>query len=224
MTLPTASVPRPLRVPYAPTLASCTSGEDIESALRIYGAEACIDHANWPADFPYAPEANVLIAHTGCDIYLLFTCHPRLMLALHTADQSPVSQDSCVEFFVQPCPGGEYWNFEFNCIGAINASHRMERPAPTRLSAYELAQVRRYSSLGTEPFAERPSQGPWSLAVVIPLQLIGLVYEGQPIEIKGNFYACASASSQPFYLSWNPISAPRPNFHLPESFGSIILV
>ncbi|MDE6137165.1 MAG: hypothetical protein K2F97_06800, partial [Muribaculaceae bacterium] len=58
---------------------------------------------------------------------------------------------------------------------------------------------------------------------VIPLDLIGVHYEGKPVEMRGNFYKCASATSQPHYLSWNPIDTPEPDFHRPEFFGKLIL-
>ena len=129
-----------------------------------------------------------------------------------------------MEFFVVPVPGGEYWNFEFNCIGTVNASHRMERPAPTRLTDNEIARIRRYGSCGSRPFRELEGIFTWNLLVVIPLDLIGVEYKGEALKMRGNFYKCASAASQPHYLSWNPIDTPAPDFHRPEFFGDIILL
>lgn len=134
-----------------------------------------------------------------------------------------MSEDSCVEFFVSPTCDSHYWNFEFNCIGTANASHRYERPKPTRLTPEELARIRRFPSCGTRPFCELEGLFTWNLLVVIPLDLINVRFDGQPIEMKGNFYKCASATSAPHYLSWNPIISPTPDFHRPSDFGSIIL-
>nr|WP_289702940.1 carbohydrate-binding family 9-like protein [uncultured Muribaculum sp.] len=41
--------------------------------------------------------------------------------------------------------------------------------------------------------------------------------------MKGNFYKCASGTSQPHFLSWMPLDTTKRTFHQPESFGNIIL-
>ncbi|MDE6332301.1 MAG: hypothetical protein K2L80_06835, partial [Muribaculaceae bacterium] len=130
----------------------------------------------------------------------------------------------CVEFFVEPRKGGEYWNFEFNCIGTVNASHRFSRPEPVRLTDDEIDRIRRYASCGSRPFRELEGIFTWNLLVVIPLDIIGVEYNGSPVEMRGNFYKCASAASQPHYLSWNPIDTPHPDFHQPDFFGDITLL
>ena len=113
-------------------------------------------------------------------------------------------------------------NFEFSCIGTINASHRSERNNPTRLNDNELAQVIRYPSCGTRPFQELEGLFTWNLLIAVPMSLIGIEYNNSPIETMGNFYKCASGSSQPHYLSWNPINTEKPDFHRPDFFGKII--
>lgn len=141
------------------------------------------------------------------------------------ANQSPVSQDSCVEFFVSPDPDDVlYWNFEFNCIGAINASFRRERKAPTRLSDEQLARVRRYASCGERPFREMEGMFAWNLLIAIPLDMIGVEYKGSPVKMRGNFYKCASATAAPHYLSWNPVGGDKPDFHRQQDFGTIVLL
>lgn len=59
--------------------------------------------------------------------------------------------------------------------------------------------------------------------MAIPLSLLGEEYNGAPIQMKGNFNKCASATSQPHYLSWAPIHTAEPDFHHPECFGGIVL-
>ena len=41
--------------------------------------------------------------------------------------------------------------------------------------------------------------------------------------IRANFYKCGDKLQQPHFLSWNPISTPRPNFHVPQFFGTLEL-
>ena len=141
---------------------------------------------------------------------------------MNYTNNSPVCEDSCVEFFIAPKCDARYWNFEFNCIGTINASNRTERHNPTRLTDSELARIRRYASCGTRPFQEVEGLFTWSLIIAIPLDLIGVEYNGDQIAMKGNFYKCASGSSPPHFLSWAPRDTPAPDVHRPEFFGDII--
>ena len=41
------------------------------------------------------------------------------------------------------------------------------------------------------------------------------------LKAKVNLYKCGDKLSQPHFLSWKPISAPKPDFHLPEFFEQI---
>lgn len=213
-----------LRVPYIPSLDELKSADEVRHQLDDKGCVSTISEVNWAEEYPYRPLTTFSIGHSGQALYIDYLVRCNFLRAVNDADQSPVSQDSCVEFFVSPHSDGHYWNFEFNCIGAINASHRVERRNPTRLTQAELAMVRRYASCGDRPFCELEGLFVWSLLVVIPLELIGVEYQGEPVAMTGNFYKCASATSQPHYLSWNAVSAPQPDFHRPECFGDIILM
>ncbi|MDE6270005.1 MAG: hypothetical protein K2M12_04010 [Muribaculaceae bacterium] len=212
-----------LLVPYLPGLDACDKPETIIATLEADGARRIIGCNNWPEAFPYHPLSSFTIAHSGTAIYIDFFSRTNFLRAEVYQDQGPVSSDSCVEFFVRPEPDGEYWNFEFNCIGVLNASHRRVRPEPVRLTPEELARVQRVASCGTRPFCELEGIFSWNLLAVIPLDLIGVHYDGRPVEMEGNFYKCASAASQPHYLSWQPIHTEKPDFHRPEFFGKIIL-
>lgn len=212
-----------LYIPNIPALDVCTSPDERISLLEAEGARRIIGCANWKEAYPYKPLSSFAIAHSPTAIYIDFFTRNNYLRAEVFENQGPVSQDSCVEFFVEPQPGGDYWNFEFNCIGVINASHRKERPNPTRLTPDELARVQRVASAGSRPFRELEGLFSWNLLVVIPLDLIGVRYEGRPIVMRGNFYKCASATQQPHYLSWSPIDTPTPDFHRPEFFGKLIL-
>ncbi len=91
------------------------------------------------------------------------------------------------------------------------------------MSSEELSRIRRHATVGSRPFQEIEGSFIWCVTAAIPLDLIGLEYKGEPLEVRGNFYKCASATSQPHYLSWAPIDTPEPDFHQPSFFGRIIL-
>ncbi len=213
-----------LHLPYAPQLDSLNIAE-IANALEECGTRFSVEHINWPEQYPYRPLTVVTAAHSGTHIYIDFLVRCNFLRAVNYADNSPVSEDSCVEFFIEPKAGEPYYNIEMNCIGTILAGHRRGRNDPdrTRLSSDELKRIRRHATVGTRPFEEIEGSFIWCMTTAIPLDLIGLKYDGTPIETRGNFYKCASATSQPHYLSWAPITSPEPDFHRPEFFGKIIL-
>lgn len=207
--------------PHVPELDGLDNVEDIISLLDKQGTRCQIATHPWP-EFPYAPLTTFTIAHSSTAIYIDFFVRCNYLRAENTANQSPVSQDSCVEFFVAPHNDALYYNFEFNCIGAINASHRTERKNPTRLDDDTLARIRRYASCGSRPFREMEGIFAWNLVVAIPLDLIGVTYT-PGMTMGANFYKCASATSAPHYLTWNPVTSERPDFHRPRDFGTLVL-
>lgn len=215
---------QPLHIPYLDGLDAQLDPPALTALLDDKGARADIRCVNWPEKFAYRPLSSFSIAHNGTHLFIDFFTRCNSLRAVNTANQSPVSEDSCVEFFVSPDPASRrYWNFEFNCIGAVNASTRIERPAPRRLDDTEIATIVRHGSCGTRPFDERSGMFAWNLLVAIPLELIGVKFEGTPLTMRANFYKCGSATGAPHLLSWAPIYSDKPNFHTPEFFGTIIL-
>ena len=180
-----------------------------------------IECVNWKDDFPYKPSTSFVIAVSSTRLYVFFSVISKDLRAVNAEDLSPVAQDSCVEFFMQVPGCEEYWNFEFNCIGTLNVSHRVERPAPTRLLPEELSSIKRYASCGNEPFEEQEGTFCWDLTVSIPLELVGLDADNLPEFIKGNFYKCGSKTAHPHYVSWNAIESTNPDFHRPDCFGKL---
>ena len=180
-----------------------------------------IECVNWKDDFPYKPSTSFVIAVSSTRLYVFFSVISKDLRAVNAEDLSPVAQDSCVEFFMQVPGSEEYWNFEFNCIGTLNGSHRVERPAPTRLLPAELSSIKRYASCGNEPFEEQEGTFCWDLTVSIPLELVGLDADNLPEFIKGNFYKCGAKTAHPHYVSWNAIESTTPDFHRPDCFGKL---
>ncbi len=219
----TKTPPKTIKLPFLPQLEQLQSAGEVMSLLENEGTRRTISSLNWPKLYPYAPLTTFTAAHSGEAIYIDFFVRCNYLRAENYTNLSPVSQDSCVEFFVAPFSNELYYNFEFNCIGTINASHRTERHNPTRLSAKELSRIRVTSSCGNRPFKEMEGIFSWNLLIKIPLDLMGIEYNDNPITMRANFNKCASATSAPHYLSWNPINSEKPDFHRPEDFGILIL-
>lgn len=182
----------------------------------------------WPKDYPYRPSVQFRIAHDGGRIFLEFKVSEATAAAAAGEDQGEVWKDSCVEFFVAPMgqkgprERSRYYNFECSCIGKLLLNHGVKgdrHPAPAEVTS----QVLRWSSLGTEPFAER---GPvtWSLVEIIPVSAffedVFQSLTGKAVAV--NFYKCGDNLRTPHFVAWAPISTPAPDFHRPEFFRALL--
>ena len=173
-----------------------------------------------------ATQCKLLYDHEK--IYGIFLVNDQYVRCVHTEFQSEVYKDSCVEFFVQPQGTDAYFNFEFNCGGALLASYVTD---PTRidgkvkgfilLTPEDNWQIERYSSLPrtVEPEIMHPII--WFLGFSIPFGIMEK-YTGIPAAVRGdvwraNFYKCGNETSHPHWASWSPVH--ELNFHLPADFG-----
>lgn len=179
-----------------------------------------IASVNWPTEWPYAPQVRFRMAHNGERLFVRFEVSEEHICATKTEPNSSVCEDSCVELFVSLGEGHPYFNIELNCIGTMLAAHRLTRPAKTPLTAEQMATIVRRTSLGTNPI-EIAEGGDWWLELELPFALLGA--EGTPATLRANLYKCGDRLRTPHYLSWSPIEAPRPDFHRPDQFGTLVL-
>lgn len=212
-----------LTVPYVPELGSLDF-DAVHTVLEEQGARIPIEEINWPSQFGYRPLTTVCVGRTDERLYLLFQVHGNCLRAVHTKDNQPVHEDSCVEFFVKGVDSDDYINFEFNCIGTCKAArHHKTRENAVDFTPEQLATIERWSSLGNRAFNELSGLFYWSVCVSIPFRLMDVTPGQLPPVLMGNFYKCADATEQPHYVSWSPIRSERPDFHRPECFGELRL-
>ena len=179
-----------------------------------------IASVNWPSEWPYAPQVRFRMAHNGERLFVRFEVEEEHIRATKTEPNTAVCEDSCVEMFVSLGEGHPYFNLELNCIGTMLAAHRMVRPAKTPLTAEQIASIVRRTSLDAVP-QDNKQGGAWWLEMEIPFALLGA--EGVPATLRANLYKCGDCLKTPHYLSWSPIEAPKPDFHRPEQFGTLII-
>lgn len=244
-------MPEPMHIPYLPNLQPLAIS-DVAEVLAAMPPCGRIDCVNWSDSFPAHPITVLHLAHTGTILFARFDVEGRGLRAMHTHDLEHVNEDSCVEFFVTNADQSRYFNFEFNCIGVCNASHRISKSEDVhRLTPDELHSILRYSSVNSapQPQSTHPLSAPfdlrdgdycWSLTIGIPLSLLGITPamfttsetlqtaapDAMPdngFTLHGNFYKCGDLTSEPHYLSWAPVTFEHPNFHLPAFFGNLIL-
>lgn len=180
---------------------------------------------NWPDQYPYIPFTAVDLAYTDTGLYLRFQSRGKGLKAQFGQDGDPVHRDSCVEAFIQ-LPGDErYYNFEVNCIGTCDASHRLNRTDQTPFTATQYSYVERSSSERSGTLFERPlGIHYFTVSIKIDFRVFGIESPKDiPTHIRANFYKCGDDTSLPHFASWSPIKAPKPDFHRPESFCKILL-
>ncbi len=184
-----------------------------------------IDQVNWKEEYPYCPSVKFRIAKTNDSFLLNFKVTEDSIKASTKKDNGPVWTDSCVEFFVIPNNDGIYYNIECNCTGVILIGAGRERENRERAPQEILNKVQRWSSLGNKPFDEKIGEKTWEVVLIIPFEAF-FKHQIETLEnqiIKANFYKCGDELTTPHFLSWNAIQLPKPDFHCPQFFGSLVL-
>lgn len=182
-----------------------------------------IDNVNW-AEWPYRPEVRFRAAHTSDAILLHYQVREASVRAVAGADNGPVWEDACVEFFSVPdAEDGIYYNMECNCAGTLLVGAGVGRENRRRAPQEVLDRVQRWTSLGRASFEERVGECSWELALLIPCSTFFLhdLRSLDGLTMTGNFYKCGDKLRTPHFLSWNPIDLPSPNFHCPQFFGRL---
>ncbi len=192
-----------------------------------------LDCLNWPAEWPYKPTVEFSIGYDDSGIRLDYSVDEQTIRALQGTPGGEVYEDSCVEFFFQPLTDDpHYYNFEWNAIGNLCLSWRTGRFDPEPAPAEVISSVQALSSCGSEPFAEKTAEGPWSLRVFIPLEALWKsalpLKDGKPslrgLCARANFYKCGDGLSVPHFVTWAPISTEKPDYHRPEFFADLQFV
>lgn len=177
---------------------------------------ACV---NWPETYPARPEVDFSIAHDGNNIFLEFEVSEEWSRAVEPPD-GRVWEDSCVEMFLSPDQeDGIYYNLECNCAGSfiLRAGRGREGRQTPPADVFSLVKV--FSTVAPERF-EKKHIPYWKVALVIPKEAFALhdIKTLDGAHFKGNFYKCGDALPEAHFLSYAPITAPKPDFHRPEFF------
>ncbi|TMM58576.1 hypothetical protein FEE95_03865 [Maribacter algarum] len=183
-----------------------------------------INIINWDT-FSYTPKADFRIAHANNQIWLKYYVTEENILAQVDTINGGVAGDSCVEFFFDPKADGNYYNFEFSCIGMPHLAYGPGRRARQFVDEEKIKEhIEITSSLGNEPFAERTGGHSWEMTIIIPASILnadeGIQLKG--LKTRANFYKCGDRTSERHYLSWNAVGTETPDFHRPEYFGSLV--
>ena len=211
-----------IRIPRIEGLENCKDLEEFRAALDAAGVKGSLDCLNWP-EWPEKPSCRFSLGWCREGLGILFDVEGRDLRARALEDNGSVWEDSCCEFFVTDPYDGTYYNFELTCIGSLLSSKRKSRLDSVLREKEDVARVIRHSSLAHEETEISDRIFSWTVAMLIPYDLIGIDRDNVPVSVRGNFYKCGDLTAHPHFLSWNPIGTPKPDFHRPEYFGELIL-
>jgi hypothetical protein len=178
------------------------------------------------------PKTEVKMAYDAASISVFFRVEDRFIRAVATQHQQSICKDSCVEFFFCPCadvPQG-YFNLEINCGGTLLFHfHPPPEKGDTIVPPIDLCnRIHCRHSLPRiiEPEITEPVV--WTVACTFRVDILTEfcqpVLPAPGVIWRGNFYKCADATSHPHWLTWAPVEATKPNFHLPRFFGILEFV
>lgn len=163
------------------------------------------------------PEAYAIATSKADAISFRLWCfekHPRITCR---EPNSAVYLDSCLEVFLNPFPAfsQDYLNFEMNAAGVLLLQKGSDR-AHRHFVSLELPNYPKVQSCRQADM--------WSVELNVPHSFLQAVYgphaPARPQNPIGNFYQC-SGPPEERYGCWMAPSAPKPDFHRPESFAPI---
>lgn len=196
--------------------------ELISETLDLEIEPLTLEIVNWE-EFPYLPDVSVQIAFNEDELFLQYKINEQSVKAEITESNGRVWTDSCVEFFVSPEGNDRYYNLEMTCIGTVLFAFRKKGETPEYGTPELISKIRRISSLGDQPFAERKEQTSWQVTEAIPWEVF-FKHQFKPVsgkKMRGNFYKCGDELSVPHFVSWTKIKTEKPSFHMPEFFGGL---
>lgn len=178
---------------------------------------------------PFQPDVKSKMMYDDANLYVIFQVKDRFVRSVTTEYNGPVSTDSCVEFFFSPDTQLplRYFNLEINA-GGTPLMYYITKPMSDykKLTSDELKQIQIAHSLPAKIDPEITDPVTWTIEYRIPISLLSkysnVTQPSKGVIWKANFYKTGSRTSNPNYLTWSFVDNPRPNFHLPQFFGTLI--
>jgi hypothetical protein len=177
----------------------------------------------------FLPRVLVKVLYDAEALHAMFRVSDASVRAVHTVYQSPVCEDSCIEFFFTPGTDASrgYFNLEINCCGTSLFKHQTGRNENVRpVSASDAEKIAIYHSIqGTiDPEITAPAE--WIIQWRLPFKILknytAFSMPEPGTAWKGNFYKCGDCTSNPHWLTWSEINKPEPDFHRPDFFGTLV--
>ena len=176
----------------------------------------------------FVPKVQAKLMYDKENIYGIFRVEDRYVRSVVQEYNGSVSTDSCVEFFFAPDSDLplSYFNLEINA-GGTPLIFYVAKPWDnfTKLVKEDIDQIEIAHSLPEVVDPEITEPTTWFIEYRIPLSMLekhSKVSSPKKGTIwKANFYKTGSKTSSPNFLTWSFVDNPKPNFHLPQFFGTL---
>lgn len=192
-----------------------------------------IEMTNYMGEIPaFKPKAEAKMMYDDKNVYVIFRVKDRYVRSLVQEYNGNVSGDSCVEFFFAPDSDQpeRYFNLEINA-GGTPLLFYIWPPYPKekfiKLDPQDIKQIEIAHSLPAVVDPEITEPVTWTIEYRIPLSLLekfsNVTKPAAGVIWKANFYKTAGrkTTSNPHYITWSYVDSPKPNFHLPQFFGTL---
>jgi len=177
----------------------------------------------------HLPKVQAKLMYDENAIYVIFRVEDRYVRAVAKTHQDAVCRDSCVEFFWAPGMDVKkgYFNLEMNCGGTMLLHFQViPRKDSVPIAPADLERIEVAHSLPkfVEPEIATPTV--WTVEYRLPTEMLAKYLPGSArpapgVRWRANFFKCADQSSHPHWLTWSFVDRPKPDFHVPECFGTI---
>ena len=176
----------------------------------------------------HCPKVLAKLAWNEDALYIIFRVEDLYVRAVAKKYQDSVCKDSCVEFFFTPGSnlGISYFNIEINCGGTMLFWWHPEEKKAIPIAAKDCDRVKIGHTLPkiVDPETKEPTI--WTIEYRLPFAVLkkycpDSVKPAQGAIWKANLYKCADETSHPHWLTWSFVDYPKPQFHMPNYFGTL---
>lgn len=177
----------------------------------------------------HRPLTRVKLAYDSDALYVIFKVEDQYVRAVADHYQDAVYRDSCVEFFFRPSADTSdgYFNLEMNCGGTALFHHQRRQGVSVQpVAAQDFARMSVAHSMPKIVNPEISTATVWTVEYRLPFAILAhyapLTAPAPGVSWRANFYKCADKTSHPHWLTWAKIDYPKPRFHLPQFFGTLV--
>jgi hypothetical protein len=172
----------------------------------------------------FEPVVEAKMTYDDKNVYVIFRVQDRYVRSITTEPNGPVWKDAAVEFFFSPdtTKPETFFNLEMNCGGTALLGYRSQDQKP---NADDVKMIEIAHSLPEKVDPEITDPVTWTLECRIPFAVLqkfsNVTIPKKGVAWRTNFYKIAENNSNPHHITWAAVTAPRPNFHMPQFFGTV---
>lgn len=167
---------------------------------------------------PHLP-ASFRVCWTDTHLLAAFRCTEENLRCTHTRRDDPLYDEDVVELFLAPDPSDpcRYFELEFSPRAVIFDATVVN---PTADGSGRPQVDKTWNCPGLDVKA-RIGKKFWEVEVAVPFAGLGVPIPKPGDTWRVNAYRIDYGPPD-FYLAWSPTRTPRPNYHVPNRFGTLV--